>query len=313
MTAQPHIPWPDGKRFAFTIFDDTDHQTLENVPPVYDFLADLGLRTTKSVWPLNGSGQPAIGGLTAEHPDNLAWLKQLQARGFEIALHNATWETSRRADTLRGLDRFRELFGHEPVAFANHAGCREGLYWGDRRLSGWNRLGYNLLTLGRNRGRFQGHEQGSPLFWGDACRERITFVRNFVFRDINTLAACPSMPYHDPDRPYVRYWFAASEGPDVGSFNKTLSEANQDRLSAAGGACIMYTHLASGFYVDGKLNTRFSELLERLAGAGGWFVPVSELLEFLLRRNGHYEISATERKRLERRWLRDKLWIGGSS
>lgn len=54
MTAQPHIPWPDGKRFAFTIFDDTDHQTLENVPPVYDFLSDLGLRTTKSVWPLKG-------------------------------------------------------------------------------------------------------------------------------------------------------------------------------------------------------------------------------------------------------------------
>ena len=42
--------WPDGKRFAFTIFDDTDRQNLNNVPAVYDFFHDLGLGTTKSVW-----------------------------------------------------------------------------------------------------------------------------------------------------------------------------------------------------------------------------------------------------------------------
>ena len=43
------IPWPHGKRFAFTVFDDTDSATLENVSPVYALLRDLGFRTTKSV------------------------------------------------------------------------------------------------------------------------------------------------------------------------------------------------------------------------------------------------------------------------
>ena len=55
------------------------------------------------------------------------------------------------------------------------------------------------------------------------------------------------MPYHDPDRPYVNAWFAASEGADVTAFNRCLSEEHQDRLEAEGGACIMYTHFASGF------------------------------------------------------------------
>ena len=30
--------WPEGKRFAFTVVDDTDAATVENVGAVYDFL-----------------------------------------------------------------------------------------------------------------------------------------------------------------------------------------------------------------------------------------------------------------------------------
>ena len=35
------VSFPDGKDFAFTIFDDTDGSTIENVKPVYDYLYDL--------------------------------------------------------------------------------------------------------------------------------------------------------------------------------------------------------------------------------------------------------------------------------
>jgi hypothetical protein len=44
--------FPNNKKFAFTILDDTDLSTAENVGPVYRLLAELGMRTTKSVWPL---------------------------------------------------------------------------------------------------------------------------------------------------------------------------------------------------------------------------------------------------------------------
>ena len=44
---------PPGKRFAFSVLDDTDDSTLENVQPVYAMLRDYGLRTTKTVWPMD--------------------------------------------------------------------------------------------------------------------------------------------------------------------------------------------------------------------------------------------------------------------
>ena len=53
----PDVQFPEGKRFAFTILDDTDGATLESVKPVYEFLADQGLRITKTVWVLPGTEQ----------------------------------------------------------------------------------------------------------------------------------------------------------------------------------------------------------------------------------------------------------------
>ena len=52
MRIPPRITWPDNKRFAFTVFDDPDSQTLEASQAVYGFLRDRGFRTTKGVWPL---------------------------------------------------------------------------------------------------------------------------------------------------------------------------------------------------------------------------------------------------------------------
>jgi hypothetical protein len=304
------ITWPEGKQFAFSVFDDTDWATLGNVPPVYALLADLGLRTTKSVWPIEGNGRARIGGATCEDPAYLRWVLDLKDQGFEIALHNVTYQTSRRARTVRGLDRFRQLFGADPACLANHAGVAESIYWGGARLSGIHAFCYHLLTRYRRRGVFRGHVEGDPLFWGDVCRERVKYVRNFVFAEVDTLQACPIMPYHDPQRPYVNYWFASSEGAHVESFNRTLCESRQDRLEQRGGACIMYTHFANGFCQDGRLNRRFRELMERLAAKNGWFVPVSQLLDFLLDVRGHHELTSGERARLERHWLLHKLCVG---
>lgn len=47
---QKNMNWPEGKRFAFSVFDDTDGAFIKNVGPVYDFLKDIGLLTTKSIW-----------------------------------------------------------------------------------------------------------------------------------------------------------------------------------------------------------------------------------------------------------------------
>jgi hypothetical protein len=103
MTNRPRVAWPDGKAFAFTIFDDTDLATLERVAPVYAFLEEIGLRTTKSVWPLRGDGVPLIAGVTCEDPEYAAWTLDLQRRGFEIGYHGASNVTAPRALVMRAL------------------------------------------------------------------------------------------------------------------------------------------------------------------------------------------------------------------
>jgi hypothetical protein len=305
------IVWPEGKRFAFTVFDDTDAATVEKLRPVYDLLAGLGFRTTKTVWPLPPTQPPeVVGGTTCADPEYLAWAQSLQQQGFEIAWHNATCHSSTREQTLRGLDTFARLFGGPPRTMATHTTCREALYWGPDRLTGARRWLYLLLTGFRHAQRYRGHVPGDPYFWGDVCRDRLSYVRNFVFPGINTLAACPWMPYYDPDRPYVPAWFAASEGAHVDSFNALLHEAHQDRLEAEGGACIVYTHLAKGFAARGRVHPRFRELMERLSRKPGWFVPVAVLLDYLRQQRGLHPLTPAERSRLEWRWLRHKLRVG---
>jgi hypothetical protein len=313
MNSPRPLEWPAGKAFAFTVFDDTDFATVENASPVYELLADLGFRTTKSVWPLCGSGRPVVGGATCEDPAYLAWVEGLKHRGFEIALHNVTFHTSPREQTIRGIERFLELFGRYPSVHTNHVGCLEDLYWGNHRVSGVNEAVYNVLNRFKTRGVYQGHVESSPLFWGDVCRNRVKYVRNFVHSDINTLGFCPEMPYHDPRRPYVNYWFASTEGPNVSAFRDAISERKIDRLEAEGGACIMYTHFGADFAPEGRLDSRFVRLMRRLSSKNGWFVPVTTLLDHLLELRGHHEITDPERARLERRWLLHKIRVGGES
>jgi hypothetical protein len=305
------VTWPDGKRFAFTVFDDTDLATIANVKGVYDFLADCGFRTTKTVWVV--AGDPDRGkhaGQTCADPDYLQWLLDLQKTGFEIGFHNGTWHSLPRDATRAALNKFAELFGHDPVAAANHTGVEESIYWADARLSSWRVPIYNLLTGFHNHGRYRGHIEGDPYFWGDLCKTRIKYFRNFVFRDINTLKVCPMMPYHDPKRPYVNYWFASADGSAYKEFVGCVSEKAQDRLEEEGGACIMYTHFAKGFFEEGRLQPRFQSLMQRLAKKNGWFVPLGTLLDHLLQVNGHRELSDQQRRRLERKWLWEKIFIG---
>jgi hypothetical protein len=122
------------------------------------------------------------------------------------------------------------------------------------------------------------------------------------------------MPYHDLSRPYVNYWFAASEGANINSFNAMMAYKNQDKLRREGGACIMYTHFANGFLENGTINKRFKEQLERMSRLNGWFVPVCTLLDFILQVRGSYVITPSERNDLERRWLWHKIvHVGGRS
>jgi hypothetical protein len=308
------IAWPAGKRFAFSVFDDTDLSVPGNFEAVYDLLGSLGMRTTKSVWPATGGDLQPRGphGSTCDDGEYLQTVLQLQRSGFEIGYHNSYFEglPSRRVE--EALDRFRLLFGHDPSSMANHAESSEGIYWGYDRLSGMPRTIYRVLMRRFGANPHCGHIPGSPHFWGDLCRQRIGYVRNFVFGGIDTLAACPMMPYHDPLRPYVQAWYAASDARILGSCLKLLSERNQDLLEESGGACIVYTHFGADFQQGRRVDERFAHLLRRLAKKDGWFVPVSTLLDHIRSQRGLVTLSAAQRRRLEWRWIAHKLAAGST-
>jgi hypothetical protein len=314
LSAEPadQVVWPEGKRFAFSIFDDPDAQSESDGRLVYGFLADLGFRTTRGVWPLSPRREANSPGMTCEgSPSYLSHCQELQRQGFEIGYHCAGPLDSTREEVIESLDRFQRDFGHDPVTMANHYN-RDAIYWGPARLSGAQRIAYQILTRGSTGNRFFGQVEGHPSFWGDVCRERIRYCRNLVFTGINTLRYCPYMPYYDPSRPYVRAWYSSVDGNRISAFTEAVGELRQDLLAEESGAAILYTHFGHGFVENGRLNARFVELVTRLSRANGWFVPVGTLLDYLAAKRGLNSITPSQRAGIERRWLFEKVFRGTS-
>jgi len=231
--------FPDNKSFAFSIFDDTDLSTADNVAPVYRLLSELGMRTTKSVWPLATVVEGKHGGCSLQDPEYLSFILHLQDLGFEIAMHNMRNHHCSRELVQRGFAEFRRLVGQYPRAHANHSRNRENLYWGAARFR-FLKLLYALGARFAGERSFEGHVPESESFWGDLCHDHLDYVRNFVFRGINLDRVNPTMPYHDPAKPLVKYWFSSCDGSDVESFCNLLSRRNQERLERERGVCIVY-------------------------------------------------------------------------
>ncbi len=305
------LEFPEGKKFAFTIFDDTDHATVENVKPIYELLSRLGMATTKSVWVFPGrdTKDRFYGSDTLADEGYARFIKWLQEKGFEIAFHNASNCSSRRETTISALETFRDLVGYYPQVHANHSYNSENIYWGRERLDlPFVGAIYKIMKkLAGKRLVFEGDNPSSPYFWGDICRSRIKYVRNLVFPEINLLRVNPTMPYKDPKRPFVKYWFSSCDGPEVNSFNRLIASRNQDKLEQEGGVCIMYTHFACGFVESGKVNPQTEKLLTELSKRNGWFVPVSTLLDYLETKQSRETRPFRERVGMEMKWLLAKL------
>src|SRR5262249_45602048 len=155
----------------------------------YRLLESLGMFTTKTVWSVScPEGSDDFGmAETLDDPAYRAFAVDLQARGFEIAFHNATMESSLRERTVRALDRYADTFGRPPRVHANHSFNRENLYWGRDRLDNPLLRGFYGAVLRLPRDFYLGHTPGSPYWWGDLCAKRIEYVRNLTFGDVNLL------------------------------------------------------------------------------------------------------------------------------
>lgn len=307
------ISFPGGKTFAFTIIDDTDESTVENIKPIYDYLYELGLHTTKTVWVLPSNepeALPSRGG-TLDDSDYRAFVLELKDRGFEIASHGARGGNSRRDDTLKAMEEFKNVIGYYPRIHVNHFLNKDNLYWGIHRLD--NYLLRFIYRLAQGREEFSGHIPESDYFWGDFAYEHISYIVNFSFHEINLARINPQMPYRDSSRPYANYWLHTSDAGILPSFNRLLRPESLNRLEREGGVCIAYTHFGKGFCSDGVLNATAGGRLADLASRNGWFAPASEILDYLRsddRRTEH--IGVRQKAYIEFRWTLEKLFYGSS-
>ena len=300
---------PPGMRFAFSVLDDTDDATLDNVGPVYAMLREYGFRTTKTVWPMDcpEGSRNFFAAETLQDKAYLGFVHELADAGFEVAFHGATMESSRRERTVEGLELIRSEFGDYPRLFCNHGQNRENLYWGSRRF---HSAPLRLLSrwFGRRDGdAYEGAQEGSPFFWGDVCRDVIRYVRNLTFERLDLLRVDPFMPYHVASAPYVRSWFSTADAPDAAAFNRLLSRERIDRLEAEGGVCIVSTHFGKRFVQDGRVNQATERLLKYMADKRGWFVPVSDILDRLLGAGRGRTLTHRDLLRLELRFLAERI------
>ena len=304
--------FPQGKQFGFTILDDTDDSTLENVKPVYEALKAYGIRTTKTVWPVDcpEGSRNFFAADTLQRKPYLEFVHKLGVDGFEIAFHGATMESSRRDRTVQALDFLKGEFGAYPTLFCNHGYNRDNLYWGHKRFqTSWLRCIVGLL---RKEAAFYylGEVKDTDYFWGDLCRQHIRYVRNWTFSCLNMLDVNPDMPYRLSGTPYVNLWFSTADAPDVQDFVRMLTQDNIDRLEQAGGLCVISTHLGKGFVKDGVLDPRVHRIFQTLSRKPGWYVPVSEMLDYLVQTQDKGQtLGPLTTALLEMRYLVNKLWM----
>ena len=305
MGKEATFKYPGNKDFIFTIFDDTDVSTLGNIKPVYDYLSELGILTTKSVWPLRSEVMESdfAGSQTLEDEEYADYIKELSGRGFEIAFHGASMESSPRERTLEALDYFHKRLCFYPRSYACHAGNRENMYWGEERFCfGILRQLYRILN-NKVKNYYCGDKVGSAFYWADICYKHIDYVRTFTYSDINLFNVSRRLPYSTRRSPWLKSCFFTSEANNVEEFNNFLCVSNQDRLEREKGVCIVSTHLGKGFVKNGELHPKTKELLLVLAKRNGWFAPVCVILDFLKGQMRGPDIDNFELFKLEFNWF----------
>lgn len=298
------IKWPENRDFAFTIVDDTDGATVKNVKPVYDYLYEKGIITTKTCWAYP-SRDDVYTGECLEDENYKAFLSELKEKGFEIGFHNAGSGGFKREETISALEKFKEIFGDYPSLHINHSNNVENIYWGNKRFSGPVKWIYKI-TKGKIKS--LGDDEKSEYFWGDVCKKHIKYIRNRTFNGINTLKEDSRLVYREKGKEkYSNYWFSSSDGMRLEPFLKLLTKKNVDKLIKEKGLCIVYTHFAYEFVDEnGKLNEEFKKTIDYIASKNGWFVPTGKILDYVLE-NKEYKPSKFYEIAKDIKWFVERI------
>lgn len=305
------IVWPNNKSFAFTVIDDTDAGTLENLKPVYDYLYEKGLRTTKTVWVY--PSRDFFKGDSLEREEYKNFISDLNNKGFEIASHGPGSGSFSREEIITSFKVLEEMFGNHPSMHINHGRNPDGIYWGTKRFSFpidkiyefirkyWRNV--EVITTG--------DDPQSEQFWGDYAKANIHYIRNRVFSGINTIKIDEKMPYMEKRKINCsNYWFSSSDGYNCDAFVRLLSRKNIEKLAKEGGCCIVYTHFAYDFIdKDGNLREDFKQAIDIVSSMDGYFATATEILDILKSQKKSSDIvSGIYLLMLDLRWFFERIY-----
>ena len=281
---------PKNKKFIFTIIDDTDDAFYNKIKPVYNILIENGLKTTKTIWVYPVRDNNISKGDCLENIDYKNFILKLKRKGFEIALHNVGSGNYDRNEIIKGLKKFKNIFGEYPKIHVNHSYNKDNIYCGSKRFS----FPFNLIVkyLYPNYKNFFGEISNSQHFWGDLHKKHIKYSRNYEIDNINTYKINPYMPYLDKKyEKYSNYWYSSSFAPNQLIFKRLVTKKSIDKLEKEGGVCILYTHLGY-YYKNGKVDQNFVDTIKYIGKKkSGLFLPVSKVLDILNENNKKNKIS----------------------
>jgi hypothetical protein len=260
------VIWPPYPyKAGFSITDDTDAATFEQIETVYNFLLSRSFLTTKTVWPFLPSdkcGIPAtpestLKGITLQDTRYFEFCKMLHIKGFEICLHGASAGNNLRESTIKAFDFLKKEIGYSET-FICHSKNADNIYWNNKITS---LFPFHQLLKYSSNYECSGEISNSPYFWGDICQENVNQIRLYRTRNVNTLKKNPSMPYYCPDRPFVNGWFSATKR----SLSDCAKKDELERLIAENGLTVLYQYLHRYASSDGRqLNKQFVEAIESI-------------------------------------------------
>ncbi len=97
-------------------------------------LYENGVLITKTVWVYPPRDEPSSGD-SLQNPEYLKFIQDIQAKGFEIGLHNVGSGDYTRDEILEGLEEYREKLGGYPDIHINHSYNKDSIYGGHKRFN----------------------------------------------------------------------------------------------------------------------------------------------------------------------------------
>lgn len=273
---------PEKYDFAFLIIDDTDCSTLPNIKEIYDLLFNNGLRTNKTIWVYPARDEPKNFGDSLSNERYKNWIKDLQKKGFEIGIHNVGSGDFKREEIISGLNIYNDILGGFPKIHVNHSYNKDNIYSGDERFSKFLRFLINIFYP--NYTGFKGNDENSKYFWGDYHKKIIKYSRNFELPKLDLTNYFSRLPYVYRDKlKYSNYWYPVTFAPNPWLWKKIVSLKAIDELEKNNGIAIVYTHFGYYHFEHNKIDPYFVESIEHLGSKNGWYVTLSEFLDYQLK------------------------------